>query len=128
MITIEELTKTYGEKNLFNHLTFTITENERIGLIGVNGTGKSTLLKIIAGLEIADGGEVMHAKDYRITYMPQHPDFNPELTVLEQVFSGDTPLLQLLKQYELALYELQQDASSEKAQQNLYDLQQKMDA
>ncbi|MBY6087586.1 ABC-F family ATP-binding cassette domain-containing protein [Priestia flexa] len=128
MITIEELTKTYGEKNLFNHLTFTITENERIGLIGVNGTGKSTLLKIIAGLEIADGGEVMHAKDYHITYMPQHPDFNPELTVLEQVFSGDTPLLQLLKQYELALYELQQDASSEKAQQNLYDLQQKMDA
>ncbi|MCG7312331.1 ABC-F family ATP-binding cassette domain-containing protein [Priestia flexa] len=128
MITIEELTKTYGEKNLFNHLTFTITENERIGLIGVNGTGKSTLLKIIAGLEIADGGEVMHAKDYCITYMPQHPDFNPELTVLEQVFSGDTPLLQLLKQYELALYELQQDASSEKAQQNLYDLQQKMDA
>ncbi|MCA1201338.1 ABC-F family ATP-binding cassette domain-containing protein [Priestia flexa] len=128
MITIEELTKTYGEKNLFNHLTFTITENERIGLIGVNGTGKSTLLKIIAGLEIADGGEVMHAKDYRITYMPQHPDFNPELTVLEQVFSGDTLLLQLLKQYELALYELQQDASSEKAQQNLYDLQQKMDA
>lgn len=128
MITIEELTKTYGEKNLFNHLTFTITESERIGLIGVNGTGKSTLLKIIAGLEIADSGEVVHAKDYRITYMPQHPDFNPELTVLEQVFSGDTPLLQLLKQYELALYELQHDASSEKAQQNLYNLQQKMDA
>ncbi|MCM3772608.1 MULTISPECIES: ABC-F family ATP-binding cassette domain-containing protein [Priestia] len=128
MLTVENLTKTYGEKELFHQLTFTITENERIGLIGVNGTGKSTLLKIIAGLELGDEGDIVHAKDYRVTYLPQHPDFDEDLTVLEQVFSGDTPLLNLLKNYELALYALEQDSANEKNQQTLYDLQQKMDA
>ncbi|WEA46281.1 ABC-F family ATP-binding cassette domain-containing protein [Priestia aryabhattai] len=128
MLTVENLTKTYGEKELFHQLTFTITENERIGLIGVNGTGKSTLLKIIAGLELGDEGDIVHAKDYRVTYLPQHPDFDEDLTVLEQVFSGDTPLLNLLKKYELALYALEQDSANEKNQQTLYDLQQKMDA
>ncbi|MGF9887740.1 ABC-F family ATP-binding cassette domain-containing protein [Priestia megaterium] len=128
MLTVENLTKTYGEKELFHQLTFTITENERIGLIGVNGTGKSTLLKIIAGLELGDEGAIVHAKDYSVTYLPQHPDFDEDLTVLEQVFSGDTPLLNLLKNYELALYALEQDSANEKNQQTLYDLQQKMDA
>ncbi|AEN90176.1 MULTISPECIES: ABC-F family ATP-binding cassette domain-containing protein [Priestia] len=128
MLTVENLTKTYGEKELFHQLTFTITENERIGLIGVNGTGKSTLLKIIAGLELGDEGDIVHAKDYSVTYLPQHPDFDEGLTVLEQVFSGDTPLLNLLKNYELALYALEQDSANEKNQQTLYDLQQKMDA
>lgn len=128
MLTVENLTKTYGEKELFHQLTFTITENERIGLIGVNGTGKSTLLKIIAGLELGDEGGIVHAKDYSVTYLPQHPDFDEDLTVLEQVFSGDTPLLNLLKNYELALYALEQDSANEKNQQTLYDLQQKMDA
>ncbi|MGE1113417.1 ABC-F family ATP-binding cassette domain-containing protein [Priestia megaterium] len=128
MLTVENLTKTYGEKELFHQLTFTITENERIGLIGVNGTGKSTLLKIIAGLELGDEGDIFHAKDYSVTYLPQHPDFDEDLTVLEQVFSGDTPLLNLLKNYELALYALEQDSANEKNQQTLYDLQQKMDA
>ncbi|MBE5101910.1 ABC-F family ATP-binding cassette domain-containing protein [Priestia aryabhattai] len=128
MLTVENLTKTYGEKELFHQLTFTITENERIGLIGVNGTGKSTLLKIIAGLEFGDEGDIVHAKDYSVTYLPQHPDFDEDLTVLEQVFSGDTPLLNLLKNYELALYALEQDSANEKNQQTLYDLQQKMDA
>lgn len=128
MLTVENLTKTYGEKELFHQLTFTITENERIGLIGVNGTGKSTLLKIIAGLELGDEGDIVHAKDYSVTYLPQHPDFDEDLTVLEQVFSGDTPLLNLLKNYELALYALEQDSANEKNQQTLYDLQQKMDA
>ncbi|PVE74765.1 ABC-F family ATP-binding cassette domain-containing protein [Priestia megaterium] len=128
MLTVENLTKTYGEKELFHQLTFTITENERIGLIGVNGTGKSTLLKIIAGLELRDEGDIVHAKDYSVTYLPQHPDFDEDLTVLEQVFSGDTPLLNLLKNYELALYALEQDSANEKNQQTLYDLQQKMDA
>ncbi|WDW10881.1 ABC-F family ATP-binding cassette domain-containing protein [Priestia aryabhattai] len=128
MLTVENLTKTYGEKELFHQLTFTITENERIGLIGVNGTGKSTLLKIIAGLELGDEGDIVHAKDYSVTYLPQHPAFDEDLTVLEQVFSGDTPLLNLLKNYELALYALEQDSANEKNQQTLYDLQQKMDA
>ncbi|MEW4284815.1 ABC-F family ATP-binding cassette domain-containing protein [Priestia koreensis] len=128
ILAVEGLTKSYGEKELFDHLSFTISENERIGLIGVNGTGKSTLLKIIAGLDVSDEGEITHPKDYHISYLAQHPEFNSDWTVLEQIFSGDTPLLQLLKEYELALYRLQQDSMNESYQQDVFRLQQRMDA
>ncbi|MFC3885251.1 ABC-F family ATP-binding cassette domain-containing protein [Bacillus songklensis] len=128
MLTVENITKTYGEKELFQNITFTISDQERAGLIGVNGTGKSTLLKIIAGLEFADSGDMTHSKDYHISYLAQQPDFDESLTVIEQVFSGDTPLLSLLKEYELALYDLEQDSGNEKHQETLYKLQQKMDA
>jgi ABC transport system ATP-binding/permease protein len=128
MLTVENVTKTYGEKSLFQSITFTISDQERVGLIGVNGTGKSTLLRIIAGLEFADSGDITHSKDYHISYLAQQPDFDENLTVIEQVFSGDTPLLNLLKEYELALYDLEQDSDNEKHQENLYRLQQKMDA
>lgn len=66
---VENLTKTYGEKSLFENISLTITEGERIGLIGVNGTGKSTLLQIISGSESGDKGTVTKAKDYTIGYL-----------------------------------------------------------
>ncbi|MBM7703216.1 ABC-F family ATP-binding cassette domain-containing protein [Metabacillus iocasae] len=128
MLTVEHVTKTYGDKALFSDLSFTISENERIGLIGINGTGKSTLLKIIAGLEVSDSGDMMHSKGYRISYLAQQPDFDDNLTVLEQVFSGETPLLQLLKEYEESLYKLEQAPEDEAYQQQLFTLQQRMDA
>ncbi|MDQ0245385.1 ATP-binding cassette subfamily F protein uup [Bacillus fengqiuensis] len=128
MLTVENVTKTYGEKELFQNITFTISDQERAGLIGVNGTGKSTLLKIIAGLEFADSGEMTHSKDYHVSYLAQQPEFDENLTVIEQVFSGDTPLLRLLKDYEFALYDLEQDSTNETYQERLYKLQQKMDA
>ncbi len=74
MLQVEGLTKTYGDKTLFNDLSFTISEKQRIGLIGINGTGKSTLLKILAGIESADKGELIHPNDYHIEYLPQQPD------------------------------------------------------
>ena len=63
-LSIENMTKTYGEKTLFQDISFTISEKERIGLIGINGTGKSTLLKLIAGIDFPDAGEIVGAKDY----------------------------------------------------------------
>src|SRR5699024_2683284 len=66
MLTIENLTKAYGEKLLFEDINVTMTSENRIGLIGVNGTGKSTLLKVIAGIETVDAGEIQHPKEYRI--------------------------------------------------------------
>jgi ABC transport system ATP-binding/permease protein len=128
MITIENVTKTYGEKELFNEISFTISEKERVGLIGVNGTGKSSLLKIVAGVDFPDSGEVTAPKDYRIAYSEQNPDLNPNLTVLEQVFAGDAPVLKLLKEYEETLFELNRNPEERTIQEKLFDLQKKMDA
>lgn len=128
MIAIEHVTKTYGEKQLFNDISFTIEERERVGLIGVNGTGKSSLLKIVAEIDSPDAGEIVKAKDYKIAYAPQTPELNEELTVLEQIFAGDAPILQLLKDYENHLIELNADPNNEAVQARLFDLQRKMDA
>src|SRR3954465_11795442 len=98
-ITIEHVSKTYGEKTLFHDISFVISEKERVGLIGVNGTGKSSLLKLIAGLDVPDEGDIVSAKDYHISYSAQHPELNPALTILEQIFAGDAPIFRLLRNY-----------------------------
>jgi ATP-binding cassette subfamily F protein uup len=128
MLTVENLSKSYAEKTLFKDISFTIKEQERIGIIGVNGTGKSTILKIIAGVELADGGQITHSKDYTIGYLPQQPDFQENLTVLEQVFHGETPLIRLLREYEMVLAQLEKNPLDEKIQEQLFQCQQKMDA
>lgn len=85
LLTAEQLSKSYGVKKLFEDVTFTIGENDRIGLIGVNGTGKSTLLQAIAGIEPADFGTIAVRNGTRIEYLPQNPDYDSNVTVLEQV-------------------------------------------
>ncbi|MDV2887735.1 ATP-binding cassette domain-containing protein, partial [Alkalihalophilus pseudofirmus] len=97
---VENITKIYGEKQLFQEISFTIAEKERIGLIGINGTGKSSLLKIVAGIDQPDAGMINAGKDYSIAYLQQHPEFDADRTVLEQVFHGDAPILQLMREYE----------------------------
>jgi ATP-binding cassette subfamily F protein uup len=128
IISIENVTKTYGEKLLFKDIAFTIAEKERVGLIGVNGTGKSSLLKMVAGLDLPDEGEIIAPKDYRIAYSAQTSDIDEGLTVLEQVFAGDSPILLLLKDYELTLARLNENPADEGIQQTLFNLQKKMDA
>jgi len=127
LLTVENLSKSFNEKELFTDISFSITNNERIGIIGVNGTGKSTLLKIIAGIEESDSGLITHSKGYTISYLPQQPDFNVNHTVLEQIFYGDTPLLRLLKQYEEVMLELERNPENQRVQEKLFELQQQMD-
>lgn len=85
LLTIEHLTKSYTERLLFDNTSFSINEGDKIGLIGINGTGKSTLLKIAAGLEEPDLGTVVRGRNLYIRYLPQNPVFEPQLTVLECV-------------------------------------------
>ncbi|AND41136.1 ABC-F family ATP-binding cassette domain-containing protein [Cytobacillus oceanisediminis] len=127
MISVENVTKTYGEKELFNDISFTIAEKERAGLIGVNGTGKSSLLKVIAGVDLPDSGEIVTPRDYTISYSAQQPELNYDLTVLEQVFAGDAPILVLQREYEQALLELSMHPEDTDIQQNLFELQKRMD-
>lgn len=127
MLTIENLYKSYGDKLLFQDVTCTITQNDRIGLIGVNGTGKSTFLKVIAGMDTSEKGSVKHAKDYQIEYLAQDPELDPNLTVIEQIYYGESTIMKVMREYETALQALEQDSDSEKAQSRLLKMQQQMD-
>ncbi|MER1957107.1 MAG: ABC-F family ATP-binding cassette domain-containing protein [Solibacillus sp.] len=124
---VSNLTKTVGDKTLFQNIEFTIYEGERAGLIGINGTGKSTLLSILAGVQDADTVELDHPNKYRIAHLEQDPQFEDNVTVLQAVFSGDSPILQLNRKYEETLAALTNDPTSEKLQNELFRIQQQMD-
>lgn len=124
---ISNLTKTVGEKTLFENISFTINDHNRAGLIGINGTGKSTFLSIIAGQLEADSIDRDHPNKYRVAYLEQQPVFEKDETVLQTVFSGDSPILKINREYEEALLALMEDSGSTERQNKLMDLQQKMD-
>ena len=124
---VSNLTKTVGEKTLFENIDFTIYAGERAGLIGVNGTGKSTFLSILAKQIEADSLSMDHPNQYRIAFLEQDPKFDADLTVLQAVFSGDSPVLQINRKYEDALERLNEDSSSVEFQDAYMDIQQKMD-
>lgn len=127
MLTLDHLHKSYGDKVLFHSLSCVIGEQEKIGLIGVNGTGKSTLLKIIAGMEQPEKGSVTHPKDYHIEYAHQQPVLDDNLTVMDQIYYGDSTIMKVMREYEQALLQLQQQPEDEKAQEKLLKMQQSMD-
>ncbi|MFJ8064845.1 ABC-F family ATP-binding cassette domain-containing protein [Psychrobacillus sp. NPDC096426] len=124
---ISNLTKTVGEKTLFENIAFTINNQNRAGLIGINGTGKSTFLSIVAGQLEADSIDRDHPNKYRIAYLEQQPVFEKDETVLQTVFSGDSPILKINREYEEALLALMEDSGSTERQNKLMDLQQQMD-
>ncbi|WP_028784216.1 ATP-binding cassette domain-containing protein [Thalassobacillus devorans] len=124
---VENLTKTYGDKTLFENISFTIEQEQRIGLIGVNGTGKSTLLKVLAGLDSKESGEMKHAKGFRMEYLHQEPELNPELTVLEQIYYGDSEIMKTMRAYEQSLQNLENDPENTHFQDQLLKNQQHMD-
>ncbi|HWR60760.1 MAG TPA: ABC-F family ATP-binding cassette domain-containing protein [Clostridia bacterium] len=105
LITIEGITKSYSEKALLNDISLGINEGDKIGIVGVNGVGKSTLLKIIAGIEKPDSGRITGGNPVFVEYLSQSPYFDPEVTVMEQVFKGDSPKIKLVREYETALQE-----------------------
>lgn len=124
---VSNFTKTVGDKTLFNNIDLTLVEGERAGLIGINGTGKSTLMAILAGELETDAIDIDHPKNYRIAYLPQNPVFDTKLTVLQAVFTGHSPVITLNKAYEEALVALNADPMNERVQQQLFKLQQRMD-
>ncbi|MCG2325661.1 ABC-F family ATP-binding cassette domain-containing protein [Staphylococcus epidermidis] len=111
---IEHLNKSYADKEIFNDLNLSISEHERIGLVGINGTGKSTLLKVIGGLDEDFTADITHPNQYRIRYSSQKQDLNGHMSVFEAVLSSDTPTLRIIKKYEEAVnrYALDQSDSN----------------
>lgn len=89
LINIEKITKVFAERKVFDQASFSLQEGEKVGVIGINGTGKTTLLKMMAGLEEPDQGTITTANHVVIRYLPQHPEFDPEMSSLECVLSGN---------------------------------------
>lgn len=127
MLLVENLYKTYGEKVLFDHISFSIAEKERIGLIGANGTGKSTLLKVLANIESVEEGTKTHANNMRIEYLAQEPELDQSLTVLDTIYYGDSDVMKTMRSYEKALAELERHPEDVKKQEELFRIQQQMD-
>lgn len=121
------LTSTYGEKVLFDQVSFIINENDRIGLIGVNGSGKTSLLNVISGEVSPESGTITCPNDYRIGYLKQHPELDPDKTIMDAVFAGDQEVFKLIRQYELALDRFSQHPDDAEAVDRYTKLQAQMD-
>lgn len=126
ILSVENLSHSYGDRVLFENISFNVEEGDKYGIIGVNGTGKSTLLRLIANRE-AGAGKLTIPGGIVMEYLPQDPPFEADATVLEQVFKGDSPLMVLLRDYELAVEAMNANPDDDRLQRRLLDLQQQMD-
>ena len=133
LLSIENLAHSYGERTLFKNVNFNIETGDKIGLIGINGTGKSTLLRHIAELdggkdpETGVPGKIIPNGTCVMEYLPQDPPFEPEETVIGQIFRGESPMMKLLRSYESVLDETALNPDDGGVQRKLLEIQQQMD-
>lgn len=126
-IKIEHLSHRTGAKVLFDEIDFSIRNEQKVGLIGRNGNGKSTFLRIIAGEMDADEGNLIKQRNYQIGFLSQEPQLDPEKNVIETAFEGHTPIMQAVREYEEALVALTNHPENKRVQKNFTKAQQKMD-
>lgn len=128
LITLENISKSFSEKILIDNITLSINEGDKIGIIGVNGAGKSTFLKMVAGVLEPDSGDIKRTNRVRVEYLSQSPDYDEEATVLEQVFKGNSPEMKVLGEYQNVLELIELGNDDEALHKKLMDLQVKVDA
>ncbi|WP_320019688.1 ABC-F family ATP-binding cassette domain-containing protein [Labilibaculum manganireducens] len=110
---VENLTKSYGELTLFENISFGVGQGQKIALIAKNGTGKTTLLNIISGLDSQDSGDISFRSDLKIAYLEQNPDLNNSNTILNEVFNSTDPVLSVIRDYERIINENDQEAMTD---------------
>lgn len=123
---IENLTHSVGTKTVFKDITFAISEGDKVGLIGVNGTGKSTFLNIVSEINEPDQGNVQKPQDFSVGYLRQKDHYSSNHTVLDTVFEGETPIIKAVKHYEKILVEFMKNPENEKLQDDFTAAEQKM--
>jgi len=114
-LSVQNISKSFGDKLLFEDVSFGISKDQKIAFIAKNGTGKTTLLNIIAGKETADTGEITFRKGLNVVYVEQKDHLNPDFTIEEAVFSADNPMLKVVQAYEEALKNMDDAKAYEKA-------------
>ncbi|MUP44187.1 ABC transporter ATP-binding protein [Gramella sp. BOM4] len=102
-LSVENIAKSYGERVLFENISFGINKDQKVGFVAKNGTGKTSLLNILAGTDAPDEGQVIYRNDIRVAFLSQDPQLDPELTIEQSIFSSENPTLKIVEQYEKAL-------------------------
>ncbi|MDP2174663.1 MAG: ABC-F family ATP-binding cassette domain-containing protein [Bacteroidota bacterium] len=125
LLSVDNVSKAYTEKWLFKNISFGIAKGEKLALVGANGTGKSTLLKTIAGYIKPDNGELKLANGCTIGYLPQEPELDNEKTILETIFSSDNPIVKTINEYEAAIADIEASGDN---MQHLLDEMSRLDA
>ncbi|NNC62140.1 MAG: ABC-F family ATP-binding cassette domain-containing protein, partial [Eudoraea sp.] len=115
LVSVEGISKSYGERVLFTDLSFGINKEQKIALIAQNGTGKTSILNILAGKDKPDDGKVTLRNNIRISYLEQDPDLKDELTIEECIFRSDNEVLQVIRNYEKALETPENEKQYQKA-------------
>lgn len=102
-LTVENISKSYGERTLFKDISFSVHKDDKIAFVAKNGTGKTSILKIISGDDTADSGQVIYRNNLNVSFLPQEPQLNPELTVEQTIFDSGNAILTIIKNYEETL-------------------------
>ncbi len=123
-LTVENISKSYGERVLFDDISFGINKDQKIAFVAKNGSGKTSILNIIAGLDTSDSGQVVSRKGISIAYLAQNMDLDPALTIEETIFATDNTVLNVVKQYEAAL----ENPENADAFQTAFDLMEQYNA
>nr|WP_262909015.1 ABC-F family ATP-binding cassette domain-containing protein [Leeuwenhoekiella parthenopeia] len=114
-VSVESISKAFGERVLFKDLSFGINEGQKIGLVAKNGTGKTSMLDILAGAENPDSGQVIFRKGIKVAFLPQEPNLDPNLTVEETILDSDNEILKVISAYEHALQNMEDSEAYQKA-------------
>ncbi|HEX8197119.1 MAG TPA: ABC-F family ATP-binding cassette domain-containing protein [Pyrinomonadaceae bacterium] len=129
ILSLENVSKNYGVKPLFENVSIGLEETDKIGIIGANGSGKTTLLKVIAGFEEPDSGRVVRASGKTLAFLPQNPTFDENATVLETIFDASGGIMQLLRDYETACHDLETSGGTdEKLLAKISELQHQLES
>lgn len=127
IISVEKLSKWQAGKEIFNEVSFGIEDNQKIALIGINGTGKSTLLRILSNEEFYDSGNISYKKDLNISFLKQNPDFDMNKSILDNLFNSDNAKVKLIKKYEKISFDLSKNHDDQDLQNELRDIMSEMD-
>src|SRR5215204_1759065 len=127
ILSLENVSKNYGIRPLFENVTLGFEDTDKIGIIGANGSGKTTFLRVVAGTETPDTGKVIRASGKTLAYLAQNPQFDDEKTVLETIFAASSGVMKTIRDYETACHELEKDYSNEKLLEKVSSLQHELE-